>query len=55
MSAKEVKSFRIDKEVVDAIKELKWYYTQKYNFPVSEAKVLESLVREKILQIKGEK
>jgi hypothetical protein len=55
MSTKEVKSFRIDKEVVDAIKELKWYYSQQYNFSVSEAKVIESLVKEKLSQIKGEK
>lgn len=54
MSAKEVKSFRLNKEVITSIKDLKYFYSKQYNFNVTEANVIELLVKEKLSEIKGE-
>jgi hypothetical protein len=55
MSVKEVKSFRLDREVINSIKDLKYFYSEQYHINVTEAHVVELLVKEKLSQIKGEK
>lgn len=51
---KVVKSFRLNKDVVDGIKKLKAHYSKELQVKVSEAMVIERLVNEKLAEIKGE-